>query len=264
MGGGWSLAALAGAAADLAGLGLIAAAAWLITRAAEQPPLAALSVAIVAARAFATSRGVFRYAERLTGHDVALRAQADSRERLYAALIPAGSRRHRRRGPAEPDGRRHRGRAGPAGALPASGGGRASGRAGGGRGRAVRCCRWRRWCWPAGLLVAGVLLPASAAAAARRWSARIAPAPGPSWPPGSPTWCTAPPTWPRTAPSDRALAADGRADDRLAGAGTPARLARTPRPWRAGHWSPGPDGGGDRADRPERGRRTRSPPRCSR
>ncbi|MEV4298534.1 thiol reductant ABC exporter subunit CydC, partial [Microbispora rosea] len=84
------LAALAGAAADLAGVALIASAAWLITRAAEQPPLAALSVAIVAVRAFATTRGVFRYGERLAGHDVALRAQAGTRERLYRALIPAG------------------------------------------------------------------------------------------------------------------------------------------------------------------------------
>ncbi|GAA0398249.1 hypothetical protein GCM10009530_57400 [Microbispora corallina] len=84
------LAALAGAAADLAGVALIASAAWLITRAAEQPPLAALSVAIVAVRAFATTRGVFRYGERLAGHDVALRAQAGTREGLYEALIPAG------------------------------------------------------------------------------------------------------------------------------------------------------------------------------
>jgi ATP-binding cassette subfamily C protein CydC len=82
------LAAAAGAAAELAGLALIGSAAWLITRAAEQPPLAALSVAIVGVRAFATSRGVFRYGERLTGHDVALRAQATTRERLYEALIP--------------------------------------------------------------------------------------------------------------------------------------------------------------------------------
>ncbi|MFI6813719.1 thiol reductant ABC exporter subunit CydC [Nonomuraea sp. NPDC050328] len=87
-------AVLSGAAAELAGLGLIAAAAWLITRAAQQPELAALSVAIVAVRAFATSRGVFRYAERLTGHDVALRAQATTRERLYEALIPPQSPRH--------------------------------------------------------------------------------------------------------------------------------------------------------------------------
>lgn len=88
-------AALAGSAADLAGLALIASAAWLITRAAEQPPLAALSVAIVAVRAFATSRGVFRYGERLAGHDVALRAQAGTREHLYEALIPAGPLSHR-------------------------------------------------------------------------------------------------------------------------------------------------------------------------
>ncbi|TKK81082.1 thiol reductant ABC exporter subunit CydC, partial [Herbidospora galbida] len=89
------IAALAGSAADLAGLGLIASAAWLITRAAQQPELAALSVAIVAVRAFATSRGVFRYAERLSGHDVALRAQAATRERLYDSLIPAGPLSHR-------------------------------------------------------------------------------------------------------------------------------------------------------------------------
>jgi ATP-binding cassette subfamily C protein/ATP-binding cassette subfamily C protein CydC len=90
MGGRLLLAVLAGVAAELAGLGLIGAAAWMITRAAERPPLAALSVAIVAVRAFATSRGVFRYGERLAGHDVALRAQATTRERLYQALIPAG------------------------------------------------------------------------------------------------------------------------------------------------------------------------------
>jgi ATP-binding cassette subfamily C protein/ATP-binding cassette subfamily C protein CydC len=84
-----ALAGVAGGTAELAGLGLIAAAAWLITRAAEQPSLAALSVAIVAVRAFATTRGVFRYGERLTGHEVALRAQATTRKRLYEALIPA-------------------------------------------------------------------------------------------------------------------------------------------------------------------------------
>jgi len=77
------LAGLLATAADLASLGLIAASAYLITRAAEQPPLTALSIAIVGVRAFATGRGVFRYGERLAGHDVALRAQATTRERLY-------------------------------------------------------------------------------------------------------------------------------------------------------------------------------------
>lgn len=89
------LAAVAGAAAELAGLGLIGSAAWLITRAAERPELAALSVAIVGVRAFATGKGVLRYGERLAGHDVALRAQATARERLYRALIPAGPPAHR-------------------------------------------------------------------------------------------------------------------------------------------------------------------------
>lgn len=93
---GWRLlwAVLAGTAAELAGVGLITSAAWLITRAAEQPELVALSVAIVGVRTFATSRGIFRYGERLTGHDVALRAQAETRERLYEALIPPQSPRH--------------------------------------------------------------------------------------------------------------------------------------------------------------------------
>ncbi|MDH2429581.1 thiol reductant ABC exporter subunit CydC [Sphaerisporangium sp. TRM90804] len=84
------VAVAAGAAAELAAVGLIGAAAWLITRAAQQPSLAALSVAIVAVRAFATTRGLFRYGERLAGHEVALRAQASARERLYEALVPAG------------------------------------------------------------------------------------------------------------------------------------------------------------------------------
>ncbi|MFJ9584791.1 amino acid ABC transporter ATP-binding/permease protein [Streptomyces acidicola] len=82
------LACLAGASASLAGLGLIGSAAWLITRAAQQPPLAVLSVAIVSVRACATLRGVFRYGERLAGHDVALRAQARARSRLFRALVP--------------------------------------------------------------------------------------------------------------------------------------------------------------------------------
>ncbi|MFC4530579.1 thiol reductant ABC exporter subunit CydC [Sphaerisporangium dianthi] len=175
MGGRTLTAVAAGAAAELASLALIGSAAWLITRAAEQPPLAALSVAIVGVRAFATSRGVFRYAERLAGHDVALRAQATTRERLYQALIPS-----------RPPGDR--------GAdllsrmvddtdavqdllvrclLPALAA----------LVTAVAAVTLGAFLLPAaalvllaGLLVAGVLLPAGTATAARRWSARLAPA----------------------------------------------------------------------------------------
>ncbi|HLL32625.1 MAG TPA: ATP-binding cassette domain-containing protein [Streptomyces sp.] len=73
-------------AADLAGVALMALAAWLIARAAQQPPMGALSVTIVAVRALAVTRGLFRYGERLAGHDAALRAVARLRARVFGAL----------------------------------------------------------------------------------------------------------------------------------------------------------------------------------
>ncbi|WP_246266627.1 thiol reductant ABC exporter subunit CydC [Nonomuraea typhae] len=168
-------AVLAGAAAELAGLGLIAAAAWLITRAAEQPSLAALSVAIVGVRAFATSRGVFRYAERLTGHDVALRAQAQTRERLYDALIPPQRPRH---GGADLLSRMVDDTEAvqdllvrcflPAAAALVTGVAAVV--------IALTVAPLAALVLLAGLLVAGLALPAGTAAAARRWSARLAPA----------------------------------------------------------------------------------------
>ncbi|MEO3790342.1 thiol reductant ABC exporter subunit CydC [Nonomuraea sp. B10E15] len=168
-------AVLAGSAADLAGLGLIAAAAWLITRAAEQPPLAALSVAIVATRAFATGKGVFRYAERLTGHDVALRAQAGTRERLYRALIPPQRPRH---GGADLLSRMVDDTEAVQDLLvrcllPAAAAAMA------GLAAVViglTILPVAALVLVAGLVLAGVVLPAGTAAAARRWSARIAPA----------------------------------------------------------------------------------------
>ncbi len=66
----------------------MATAAWLLLRAAERPPLAALTVAIVAVRTLALLRGGLRYAERLAGHDVVLRWLGELRTRLYQALLP--------------------------------------------------------------------------------------------------------------------------------------------------------------------------------
>ena len=83
-------AGLLAAAADLAALGLLATATYLLVSAAGQPPLAALTVAIVSVRALAIGRGTLRYAERLTGHDAVLRVLAAVRQRLFAAL--AGGR----------------------------------------------------------------------------------------------------------------------------------------------------------------------------
>ena len=91
--GGLLLAIVAGVGAAGAGVGLLATAAWLISRAALHPPVLHLMVAIVAVRAFGISRGVLRYAERLIGHDAALRVLAELRVRLFTRLerlAPAG------------------------------------------------------------------------------------------------------------------------------------------------------------------------------
>ena len=80
----WSL--LLGVGGALSALGLAALSAWLITRAWQQPPILYLSVAITAVRALGISRGVLRYLERLATHDLALRAMANARERLYRVL----------------------------------------------------------------------------------------------------------------------------------------------------------------------------------
>jgi ATP-binding cassette subfamily C protein CydC len=80
-------------AAGAAGLGsavaLIGVSAWLIARASQQPPIAAVSLAVVAVRGLGVSRGVFRYVERLISHDVALRGLVSLRERCYRSLAAA-------------------------------------------------------------------------------------------------------------------------------------------------------------------------------
>lgn len=77
---------LLAAGADLAGVVLLATATWLLVTAAGQPPVAALTVAIVMVRGLAVSRGVLRYTERLVGHDAVLRVLTEVRARMFAAL----------------------------------------------------------------------------------------------------------------------------------------------------------------------------------
>src|SRR5271163_3257361 len=72
---------LAGSALALAGVS-----AWLITRAWQMPPVLDLSVAVVAVRTFAISRGVLHYCERLASHDTALRAAGAARGQIYSRL----------------------------------------------------------------------------------------------------------------------------------------------------------------------------------
>ncbi len=80
------LATLAGVGATGCAIGLMAASAWLISRAAQHPPVLHLTVAIVAVRASALGRAGLRYVERLTGHDAALRVLGEVRVREYASL----------------------------------------------------------------------------------------------------------------------------------------------------------------------------------
>jgi ATP-binding cassette subfamily C protein CydCD len=77
-----------GALAAASGVALTATAGWLIVRAAEQPPVLVLMVAIVGVRTFGLARPALRYAERLVSHDVALRLLAERRAGVYDALVP--------------------------------------------------------------------------------------------------------------------------------------------------------------------------------
>ena len=92
------LSLLAGVGAAASAVALTGTSAWLISRAAEQPPILYLMVAIVAVRAFGVSRGALRYAERLPAHDASLRILAAVRSRTYRRLerlAPAGLADHR-------------------------------------------------------------------------------------------------------------------------------------------------------------------------
>ena len=81
-------AAVLGALALGCSVALMAASAWLISRAWERPPILFLQVAVVSVRAFGIGRGVFRYAERLVSHQAAFRSLVDLRVALYERLIP--------------------------------------------------------------------------------------------------------------------------------------------------------------------------------
>ncbi len=67
---------------------LLATSGYLISRAAQRPPVLLLAATIVAVRALALARAGLRYGERLSSHDVALRHLARVRKRLYDRLAP--------------------------------------------------------------------------------------------------------------------------------------------------------------------------------
>ena len=77
-----------GALAVLSGVGLMAFAGYLISRATERPPVLSLGVVIVAVRFFGLARPLTRYFERLTSHDLAFRLLARMRVAFFARLEP--------------------------------------------------------------------------------------------------------------------------------------------------------------------------------
>ena len=91
----WELtgAALLGFIASACAVALLGTAGWLIATAAGAPPVLTLTVAAVMVRAFALGRAVFRYVERLAGHDAAFRGLVGLRVVVYEQferLAPAG------------------------------------------------------------------------------------------------------------------------------------------------------------------------------
>ncbi|MFD8543521.1 thiol reductant ABC exporter subunit CydD [Streptomyces sp. NPDC059649] len=95
----FALALLLGSLALGSAVGLMATSGWLISRAAQQPPVLYLMVAVTATRAFGIGRAVFRYAERLVSHDAVLRMLADVRAAVFRRLerlAPAGLAERRR------------------------------------------------------------------------------------------------------------------------------------------------------------------------
>ena len=83
-----ALAVLLGVVSAASSVALLACSAWLIARAAEQPPVLYLSLAVVGVRAFALGRAVFRYLERLVGHDASFRQLAAIRAGVYERMLP--------------------------------------------------------------------------------------------------------------------------------------------------------------------------------
>jgi ATP-binding cassette subfamily C protein CydCD len=86
---GWvALSVLLGALTVGSNVGLMGTSAFLISAAALHPQLGTLEVAIVGVRFFGIARGAFRYAERLTTHNVTFRLLARLRTWFYQKLEP--------------------------------------------------------------------------------------------------------------------------------------------------------------------------------
>ena len=77
-----------GAVATSLGIALIATSGYLISRAAQRPPVLALTVTIVIVRFLGLTRPLARYIDRLVSHDLALRSLGTIRSRFFARIEP--------------------------------------------------------------------------------------------------------------------------------------------------------------------------------
>jgi thiol reductant ABC exporter CydC subunit len=77
-----------GAVATALGIALIATSGYLISRAAQRPPVLALTVTIVIVRFLGLTRPLARYIDRLVSHDLALRSLGTIRSRFFARIEP--------------------------------------------------------------------------------------------------------------------------------------------------------------------------------
>jgi ATP-binding cassette subfamily C protein CydC len=83
-----ALAVALGTVAVGFGVALMTTAGYLISRAAEQPPILSLTTIIVVVRFLALARPLARYLERLASHDLALRALGRIRATVYGRIEP--------------------------------------------------------------------------------------------------------------------------------------------------------------------------------
>lgn len=83
-----ALATLFGLLTIASSVALMSTGAWLIAAAALQPSIAELQIAIVGVRLFGITRGLFRYAERLTSHNATFQLLKQLRVWFYERLEP--------------------------------------------------------------------------------------------------------------------------------------------------------------------------------
>ena len=148
----------------------MATAGYLISRAAERPPILSLMVTIVAVQFFGIGRPrrPLPRAARVARHDAARpRPAARAVLRADRAARPGPARRLPQGGPALADGRRRRRPAEPVPARPRAAARRAAGRRRFGRGRERASCPPPGSCSPAGLLAGGLAVPGASLLARR-------------------------------------------------------------------------------------------------